>query len=100
MQQGAPLPLVARGLGMSAATLRRRLIEQGTHYRIIVEQIRRDSALHKLENPQLPIAEIAAELGYSHLSAFDRAFRRWYGRSPREYRDSLTHGAIVLLNER
>jgi AraC-like DNA-binding protein len=100
LKHGAPLPLVARSLGMSTATLRRRLIEQGTNYRVLVEQIRRDSALLMLENPQLPIAEIAFELGYSHLSAFDRAFRRWYGRSPREYRESLTHSAIVLLTER
>jgi AraC-like DNA-binding protein len=100
LSSGSPLPLVAHALGTSAATLRRRLIAQGTNYRRLVEQTRRDSALRRLETPQVPIAEIAFELGYSHPPAFDRAFKRWYGRSPSEYRESLTHGAIALLDER
>jgi AraC-like DNA-binding protein len=100
LARGAPLPIVARELGMSAATLRRRLTAQGTSYRVLIEQARRDSALQQLESPGVQVSEIAFGLGYNHPSAFDRAFRRWYGRSPTEYRQVNAHRAIAVLDKR
>lgn len=98
LPRGAPLPLVARELGASTATLRRKLVAHGTSYRVLLEQTRRDAALRALESGQLPVSQIAFNLGYNHASAFDRAFKRWYGRSPTEHRESLNQRALTSLD--
>jgi len=97
LTQGAPLPVVARMLGYSAPTLRRHLEQQGTSYRILLEQVRRDLAARHLEAMQLSVSEIAYRLGFAHAPAFHRAFKRWYGRSPSEYRQGFEHRASELL---
>jgi AraC-like DNA-binding protein len=97
LTQGAPLPLVARMLGYSAPTLRRHLEQQGTSYRILLEQVRRDLAARHLEAMQLTVSEIAYRLGFAHAPAFHRAFKRWYNRSPTEYRQLFEHRASELL---
>ncbi|MGH6874532.1 MAG: helix-turn-helix domain-containing protein, partial [Aestuariivirgaceae bacterium] len=51
---------------------------------------RRDLALSYMKQRQLPLSEIALLLGYSELSAFSRAFRRWTGRSPRAFRSAIS----------
>jgi AraC-like DNA-binding protein len=80
------LSTLAPRLGMSARTLQRRLDERGLCYRDLVAGVRMRIARHYLESPQpVGLAEIAFLLGYSELSAFDRAFRRWMGTSPGEY---------------
>ena len=58
----------------------------------MVEDVRRDLALSYLRQRQLPFSEIAMLLGYSELSAFSRAFRRWTGASPRTYRVRMLNG--------
>jgi AraC-like DNA-binding protein len=98
LPRGAPLPLVARELGASAATLRRKLTQHGTSYRVLLEQTRRDVALRQLERRQLPVSQIAFSLGYNHASAFDRAFKRWYGHSPSEHRDSLNQHGLAWVD--
>ncbi|HEY2736445.1 MAG TPA: AraC family transcriptional regulator ligand-binding domain-containing protein [Polyangiales bacterium] len=98
LPRGAPLPLVARELGASTATLRRKLVAHGTSYRVLLEQTRRDGALRALEGGQLPVSQIAFNLGYNHASAFDRAFKRWYGRSPTEHRESLNQRSLGLID--
>jgi AraC-like DNA-binding protein len=80
---------VARQLHMSSATLRRRLAEHGTTHKHLLDQIRQEVALHHMRESRLSIAEIAFLLGFSTQSAFGRAFRRWVGASPIEYRASL-----------
>jgi AraC-like DNA-binding protein len=76
----------ARHLHMSAATLRRRLAEEGTTYRHLLEQSRCKLALELIEHRHVAIGEIAFLLGFSSQSAFGKAFRRWMGASPLEYR--------------
>jgi AraC-like DNA-binding protein len=100
LRRGAPLALVARELATSPATLRRRLANQGTNYLVLVEHARRDVALRELETQGTPVSDIALALGYNHASAFDRAFRRWYGRSPTEHRQAYAHRAMSLLDRR
>jgi AraC-like DNA-binding protein len=73
-------------LHMSEATLRRRLDEEGTTYKAIVDQVRRELAAQYLAEPQVALGEIAFLLGFSTQSAFGRAFRRWNGISPFEQR--------------
>jgi AraC-like DNA-binding protein len=97
LEQGAPLPHVARSLGYSAPTLRRHLEQQGASYRVLLEQVRRDLAARHLEAMELSISEIACHLGFAHAPAFHRAFKRWYGRSPSEYRRQFEHRRSGLL---
>jgi AraC-like DNA-binding protein len=77
---------VARKLGISVSTLKRRLKEDGVSYRELRDRVVRDLAQSALRETQVPISEIALRVGYSELSAFDRAFSRLAGMTPRQYR--------------
>ena len=78
---------VARALGMSKRTLSRRLQEQGITYRDLVDKLRASLAKCYLKDRNLRMSEIAYLLGYSDLSAFDHAFRRWTGKPPSKFRE-------------
>jgi AraC-like DNA-binding protein len=80
---------VAARLGISPATLHRRLGREGTAFKQLADDAARSFAALLIGQKTLPIATIADRLGYSETAAFTRAFRRWYGMSPREYRNSL-----------
>jgi AraC-like DNA-binding protein len=75
----ASMSNVARNLGMSVATLRRRLQREEKVFSDILDEVRRELAEEHLADPTLPIVEIAALLGFSHVAAFYKAFRRWFG---------------------
>jgi AraC-like DNA-binding protein len=77
---------VARTLHMSRRTLQRRLAEEGTGYRAVVDTLRRQRAEALVSDPRQSFGEIAFLLGFSEVSAFSRAFRRWTGVSPSVYR--------------
>ena len=66
--------------------LQRKLREQGLSFTQLLDQIRQDLALQHLGQQNLNISELAPLLGYSETSAFSRAFRRWFGVSPRQWR--------------
>ena len=76
---------IARSLGLSPPTLRRRLEAERVTYSAIVDEVRRQLAEHELGGKR-SVSEIAFYLGFSSVSAFGRAFRRWYGMLPTEYR--------------
>ncbi len=78
---------LARRLGMSMRTLRRRLAELDTSVGTLIENARRDVARAALAGIE-PIKAIAERLGYSEQSAFHRAFKRWTGMTPGQYRAS------------
>jgi AraC-like DNA-binding protein len=84
---------VARRLGMSVRTLQRRLDEHGVVYRDLVQEIRRELAERYLAERSANLTEVAFLLGYSELSSFDRAFRRWTGSTPVAARRSLRAAA-------
>ncbi len=73
---------LARDMQMSPATLRRRLRTAGQGFAAIKDERRAILAQQLLRNTTKPIAEIAADLGFSEPSAFYRAFRKWHGQSP------------------
>ncbi|MCF4164063.1 AraC family transcriptional regulator [Zavarzinia compransoris] len=77
---------LAAGLHMSASTLRRRLDGEGESYQSIKDSLRRDLAVQCLARGDASVAEIAARLGFSEPSSFHRAFKKWTGLQPREYR--------------
>jgi transcriptional regulator GlxA family with amidase domain len=77
---------VARRLGTSTRTLQRRLSESGTSWRQEVESVRNSAAVRFLRDTDLPVQSVAARLGYTDARALRRAFRRWNGHCPDEYR--------------
>ncbi len=78
---------IADHLRISTASLQRRLSDENVTYKDLVEDIRHELAFMYLDQRHLSLSEIGFLLGYSELSAFSRAFRRWTGTSPRAYRD-------------
>ena len=87
-ESGADRHRMARLLGMSVRTLQRRLAPSGRSWSDVVEAFRRDEA-DRLLAGETPLVEIAARLGYREQSSFTRAFRRWTGRTPAQWRRSV-----------
>jgi AraC-like DNA-binding protein len=86
-QDGFPsLRLAARLLHVSPRTLHRRLVEEGTSFRATLEEVRRALAVDYLGSDRFGVAEIAYRLGYSDLSNFRRAFKRWERMPPDAWR--------------
>lgn len=73
---------IALALGLGERTLRRRLREEGTSLRALVDEARRERARALVATSVRPLTEIALEVGFSDSSAFSHAFRRWFGRAP------------------
>jgi AraC-like DNA-binding protein len=78
---------VARKMAMSVATLRRRLAEEGTSHREILDDARYQLAVRYLRDRRLATREVAFRLGFSHVTALHKAFKRWSGGvTPAEFR--------------
>ena len=89
LSDGPPkMDAVARRLGMSTRSLHRRLSEDGLSFQRVVERTRQELAEGLLRDDQYSIAEIAFLTGFSEQSAFSRAFKRWVGASPANFRRS------------
>lgn len=80
---------IARALGTSSRSLHRRLQDEGTSFNELVDQVRRQFAEQYLARPKLAISEVAFLVGFNGPSAFHKAFRRWTGVTPSEYRSTL-----------
>lgn len=85
---------LARSLGMSASTLHRRLAEEDSNFQMIKDQIRRERAQSLLRQGSLSVMAIAEELGFAEPSAFHRAFRKWTGRAPGQFRKETVMGEV------
>jgi AraC-like DNA-binding protein len=77
---------VARALGMSVRTLRRRLADQGASYRQLTDELRRDVAIGYLRETAMTVEDIAYALGFSDPANFRQAFRRWTLSTPQQFR--------------
>ena len=73
---------VAQCMAMSRRTLQRRLKDSGTSFQAVMDQTRQKMAQRYLRDSHLQITQLSELLGYSDLSAFTRAFSRWFGTSP------------------
>jgi len=80
---------VARALNLSVRTLQRRLRDEDTSFRELIENTRRDLAMRYVGAGVMTLGEIAFMLGFSEPSNLTRAFRRWTGMSPRAWREQV-----------
>jgi AraC-like DNA-binding protein len=83
---------VARELCLSERTLQRRLEDEGTSFQKLVDSIRQELAERYLTHDRLTLGEAAYLVGFSEQSTFCRAFKRWTGMSPTEYRNKSLGG--------
>ena len=87
LSDGIPmLTEVAQHFGMSGRTLQRRLSELGYSYQTLVDESRRQLAERLLRETDFSLVEVAFMTGFSEQSAFARAFKRWAGHTPRNFR--------------
>lgn len=85
-QPGVSLQLTASIVGTSARTLQRWLAERDTSFSRLLQAIRFQRAQHLLKDPEMRLKEISKRLGYTDPANFMRAFRRWTGVGPSEFR--------------
>ncbi len=78
--------VIAAELSMHKRTMQRKLKSEGTTFEEILSQERQALATRYLADPNMPFSQIAGLLGYSEQSAFNRACRVWFGKTPRQYR--------------
>ncbi|AXQ27454.1 AraC family transcriptional regulator [Solimonas sp. K1W22B-7] len=86
LRRGPSLEHIAGELNMSSRTLRRRLGEQGLSFETLLNNVRRTRVMSLLMNPELPVERVAEQSGYADVRSFRRAFKRWTGVSPSEFR--------------
>ena len=84
--QHAGVHEVAKELGMSSRTLQRRITEEGSSFRQLLSDARRELARLYLQHPSLGLGKTASLLGYEDANSFLRAFRVWEGVTPTEWR--------------
>ncbi len=83
---------VAQRMAMSRSTLKRRLEDHGLTFRGLRDEVIREVASEALLDADVDVGEVSSKLGYSELSAFDRAFKRLTGLSPTQFRDAKAKG--------
>lgn len=79
-------PAIARKLGVSTRTLTRKLEAEGHSFKELLEELRQGLAVRYTTSSDMLLSEVALLLGFSSSAAFNRAFKRWTGQSPIEYR--------------
>lgn len=87
-KQAPDMTAIARQLGLSERSLRRRLEKEGTSFRSLQQSLVHASACAMLRDPDVTLQSIAHELGFADSAAFHRAFKRWSGVTPAEYREA------------
>lgn len=78
--------VIAQTLHMSTRNLNRKLIEKNTSFKALLLEIRSELASQYINDPTLTLTEISYQLGFSEMSSFSRAYKRWTGQSPSEAR--------------
>lgn len=88
----------ARKLGMSGRTLRRQLSSAGTSFQNELDLLRREFAINYLATGNKSITEIALMLGYCDTAAFSKAFKKWTGESPSEFKSSHVADGFRIMD--
>ncbi len=93
LHHGEPqMEQIAQALHLSVRSLQRKLTEKGTSFKGLLDTIRHELAVQYLKQPHLSVSEISYRLGFSHISNFSRAFKRWTGTGPTEFREKQQLG--------
>ncbi len=93
LPEGHPrIDQTARRLGIPVRTLQRRMREAGLSYRELVADVRFQAARRRLDDRKSHLRVVATRLGFADASSFSRAFRRWSGVSPRDFRRQRHRG--------
>jgi AraC-like DNA-binding protein len=79
---------IAAKLMLSSRTLQRKLKNQNTCFKQLLEDVRKEMAIQYIRQTHVPIGEISYRLGFAHINNFSRAFKRWTGMTPIDYRDN------------
>lgn len=77
---------IAQSIGLNEHTLRRRLKAKGTSFRQQLDKVRLSLSLQLLEGTSMTVEEVSGLMGYTNSSAFIRAYNRWTGATPNEWR--------------
>lgn len=85
-KQVPDMDTIARALGLSTRSLRRRLEDEGTSFRALRDSFLYESACSMLSDPNVNLQTVAHDLGFADPAAFHRAFKRWSGLNPGDYR--------------
>ncbi len=80
------IDMVASHMAVHTRTLQRMLKEQGSSFSALLESVRKELATDRLSNSSIPIIQLSDYLGYADNTAFTRAFKRWYGTTPKQWR--------------
>ncbi len=86
------LPSIARSLAMSERSIQLRLKEENVTYRQLLDEVRKETAISHLKEPNLSITDIAYLLGFSEPAVFSRTFRKWTGSTPQAFRRQNASG--------
>lgn len=96
-RSGPALKNIASLMHMSESTLRRRLAEEGRTHSEIVDAAREQLARRFLDDTQLSLSDVAQRLGFGHAPAFHRAFKRWTGLTPAQYRSQSAPNSVAAF---
>jgi len=88
---------IADQLAMHPRTLQRRLVAEGVRCQDLIERERRDQAARYLAEPRLHLSQIAGLVGYTEQSALNRSCRRWFGKTPRQFRAGLSASQTLTV---
>jgi AraC-like DNA-binding protein len=91
---------VASQLAMSPRTLQRKLSKEGTSYQQVLDNVRLERSIEYLARSRMPIAEAATLVGFADLTSFHRAFKRWMGKPPAEFRRESQEKTAFLNGRR
>ena len=80
---------IAQSINMSRRSLQRRLHDQGMSFTQLLENTRRELGLQYVRDSRYSFNEVAYLLGFSEPGNFSRAFKRWHGKSPSQYRQAM-----------
>jgi AraC-like DNA-binding protein len=84
------LQSVAEQLGYSPRNLQRHLRSIDRSFTQILDELRAQTAKYYLRDPEIPVGDVAGRVGYEEASSFTRAFKRWTGSTPLQYRKQIT----------
>ncbi|EKN4146633.1 helix-turn-helix transcriptional regulator [Yersinia enterocolitica] len=86
LEKTSNIDIIASKLNMSRSTLYRHLAERNLTFKNLVDELRKNNALKYIKETNMSLGEISDQLGYANLSAFNRAFKRWYNTTPSSLR--------------